>query len=130
MTGVTLDTAAAAARAQTDKGKLSAAAKQFEAIFVRQMLAEARKASFGDPLFGSSAVDTFREMQDNRFAEIASERGVFGLAKSIEAQLGARIGSSARASTGSARAGDAIMPPTFAQPELVEGHSQTPPRNR
>ena len=114
MTGVTLNTAAAAARAQTDKGKLSAAAKQFEAIFVRQMLAEARKASFGDPLFGSGAVDTFREMQDNRFAEIASERGVFGLAKSIEAQLGARIGGAS----------------TSAQPELVEGHTQTPARKQ
>jgi flagellar protein FlgJ len=30
---------------------------------------------------------TFRQMQDERFAEIASERGAFGLGKMIEAHL-------------------------------------------
>ena len=81
--------------------KLSAAAKQFEAIFVRQMLSEARKASFGDDLMGSSAQDTFREMQDSKFADLAADKGVFGLAAAIERQLAGRVAS---ASTSSARA--------------------------
>ena len=74
-------------KAQTEREKLSGAARQFEAIFVRQMLSQARKASFGDALFSNQASDTFRQMQDERFADIASQTGAFGMAKVIEAQL-------------------------------------------
>ena len=77
-----------APQAKDPREELAAAAKQFEAIFVRQMLAEARKSSFDSGgLFSSGAMDTFRQMQDERFADIASERGSFGLAKMIEARL-------------------------------------------
>ena len=67
--------------------KLEFAAKQFEAIFVRQMLAAARKTDFGESIFGGQAMDTFRQMQDERFAEIAAQTGAFGLASVLEAQL-------------------------------------------
>lgn len=70
-----------------DREKLTAAAKQFEAIFVRQMLAAARQTDFGDDLFGGQGMDTFRQMQDERFADIASQTGALGLAKIIEARL-------------------------------------------
>jgi flagellar protein FlgJ len=74
--------------AKTDREKLSATAKQFEAIFVRQMLSAARKADFGgNDLTGGSALDTFREMQDNNFADIASQTGALGFAAKIEAQI-------------------------------------------
>lgn len=74
--------------------QLAKAAQQFEAIFVRQMLAEARKAKPAgeNALFGSQALDTFNQMQDERFAQIASQKGAFGLARAIEAQLSATIG--------------------------------------
>ncbi|WP_374408666.1 rod-binding protein [Pelagerythrobacter sp.] len=76
----------------SDRERLAEAARQFEAIFVRQMLAAARKTDFGgDELFGSSGADTFREMQDARFAELASGTGAFGMAESIEAQLARHI---------------------------------------
>jgi flagellar protein FlgJ len=75
----------------TARAKLSAASKQFEAIFVRQMLAAARKADFGDDMFGSEGLDTFRQMQDERFADTAAEHGAFGMAKMIEAQLAAHL---------------------------------------
>jgi flagellar protein FlgJ len=72
----------------TDREKLSAAAKQFEAIFVRQMLAAARKADLGGgDLTSGGAMDTFREMQDNNFADIASQTGALGFAAKIEAQV-------------------------------------------
>lgn len=73
----------------TDREQLKAAAKQFEAIFVRQMLAAARKTQFGgeDALFSGQGLDTFRQMQDEKFAEIASDTGAFGLGKMIEAHL-------------------------------------------
>ena len=73
----------------TDREKLSGVAKQFEAIFLRQMLASARKTNFGgeDNVFSGQGMDTFRQMQDERFADIASETGTLGLGKMIEAHL-------------------------------------------
>lgn len=71
----------------SEREKLAEAAQQFEAIFLRQMLAAARKTDFGDDLFSSEGLDTFRQMQDERFAEIASQTGTIGLASVIEAQM-------------------------------------------
>lgn len=72
--------------------QLAKAARQFEAIFVRQMLSEARKTNLGgDSLLGGQGMDTFRQMQDDRFADLAADTGAFGLARMIEAQLAAQI---------------------------------------
>jgi len=75
----------------TDRAQLAHAAKQFEAIFVRQMLAAARKTDFGGDMLGGEGLQTFRAMQDEHFADIASDTGAFGLAKMIEKQLGAQL---------------------------------------
>jgi len=85
---------ALAPRAASAKEQLAEAAKQFEAIFVRQMLAAARKAGPAgeNALFGGQAMETFTQMQDARFAEIAAERGSFGVARALETQLSAAIG--------------------------------------
>ena len=80
--------------APPEREKLHAAAKQFEAIFVRQLLAAAHaaKPAGEDNLFGGQAMDTFTAMQDERLAQIAADRGSFGLAKAIEHQLAAQVG--------------------------------------
>lgn len=75
-----------------ERAKLTAAAKQFEAIFIRQMLSAARQTDFGGGLFDNEALGTFRQLQDERFAEIASQTGAFGIAKQIEAQLASQLG--------------------------------------
>ena len=77
----------------SDRAQLKQAAKQFEAIFVRQMLSAARAAKLGgeNDLFGGQAMDTFNGMQDEHFAQIAADSGAFGLAKSIETQLAAQL---------------------------------------
>jgi flagellar protein FlgJ len=76
---------------QTDREKLSGAAKQFEAIFLRQMLAAARSVDFGgDDVFGKMD-ETFVQMRDERFAEIASQSGALGLAAQIERHLAALL---------------------------------------
>ena len=75
-----------------ERAKLTAAAKQFEAIFIRQMLSAARQTDFGGGLFDSEALGTFRQMQDEKFAEIASQTGAFGIARQIETQLAAQLG--------------------------------------
>ncbi len=75
----------------TDREKLAGAAKQFEAIFLRQMLSSARAASLdSDGLFGQMD-QTFVQMRDERFAEIASNTGALGLAKQIENHLAALL---------------------------------------
>ena len=79
------------APAATDREKLHKAAQAFEAIFVRQMLSSARAASFGEGLFSSKGTETFQAMQDERFADIASQNGALGFAKVIEAQLAGRM---------------------------------------
>jgi flagellar protein FlgJ len=94
----TSSTLALQPQAPFSKDKLSEAAKKFEAIFVRQMLAEARKArpAGEDSLFGGQAMDTFNQMQDERMADIAAERGSFGIAKALEVQLAAQVAPGAR----------------------------------
>ena len=75
------------------KTQLAGAAKQFEAMLMRRMLAEARKADFGDDgLFSSQAMGTFREMQDDRIADVVADTGTLGLAKLIEAQIARQTG--------------------------------------
>ncbi|MCK9541968.1 MAG: rod-binding protein [Novosphingobium sp.] len=80
--------AAIRSQAPSEHEKLADAARRFEAIFVRQMLAAARKTSFDEEgLFSGEAMNAFRQMQDERFADIAAERGSFGLGRMIEAHL-------------------------------------------
>lgn len=81
-----------ASRPADQKAQLGKAAQQFEAIFVRQMLAAAHKAKLADGLFDNSAVEQFQSMQDSRLADIVSENGGLGLARTIEQQLSRQIG--------------------------------------
>jgi flagellar protein FlgJ len=76
-----------AAIAPARLAQIKKTAQQFEAIFVRQMLSEAHKSSFGETMTDSKGADTFTDMQDARFADIASQKGAFGLGAMIEKQL-------------------------------------------
>jgi flagellar protein FlgJ len=86
LASTTTDVASAASSA---RDKLAGVAKQFEAIFLRQMLAAARKTNFEgeDGLDSGQGMDTFTQMQDERFADIAADTGAFGLGKMIETHL-------------------------------------------
>ena len=77
--------------AASERAELAATARQFEAIFVRQMLAAARKSDFGGDLLQNQGGNTFRQMQDEHFADLAANRGAFGLAQMIEKQLSANV---------------------------------------
>lgn len=81
-------------RLPSEREQLSQAARQFEALFVRQMLSSARAAKLGgdNQLFGSQGLETFQQMQNERFADIAAGAGALGFAKSIETQLAALAG--------------------------------------
>jgi flagellar protein FlgJ len=83
---------AAAQSALSDASKaidpeLKKAAEKFEAVFVRQVLGEMRKAKLGDELFGSSATDNFREMADAKTADAMAKQGVFGIGALLAKQL-------------------------------------------
>lgn len=83
----------ATGQASSERERLAEAARQFEAIFVRQMLTAARNADFGgEELFGGAGDETFTEMRDARFAEISASTGALGLASQIEAQLARFVG--------------------------------------
>lgn len=89
-------------KAPTDREKLASAAKQFEAIFVRQMLASARAVDFGGKDVFGQMDQTFVQMRDERFAEIASNTGALGLARQIEHHLAALLPSAVAKPEGSA----------------------------
>ena len=74
--------------AAQDRQDLRKAAEQFEAILLRQMLASARGTDFGgNDIFGSQGSDTFLEMRDSQFADVAASSGQIGFAEAIERQL-------------------------------------------
>ncbi|MDO6416547.1 rod-binding protein [Sphingomonas sp. BIUV-7] len=78
--------------------KLKAVAKQFEAVFLRQMIGSMRTASASEGIFDSSATEQFRTMSDSKLADTMAEKGVLHVADLLVKQFGARV-------TGTATAG-------------------------
>ncbi len=70
-----------------DDAALEEVARQFEAYFLGQMLKSMRKASFGDPNFGSNDAKFYRGLFDQQMAvHLASGEGV-GFAATLKRQL-------------------------------------------
>jgi flagellar protein FlgJ len=84
-TGVLADPRAS----ETDK--LKAVAKQFEAVFLRQMIGSMREAKLGDDIAGSDATDQFREMQDAHVADNLADKGMLGISDMLVKQFAARV---------------------------------------
>ena len=59
--GISVDTSRLKSKANLDK-----AGQQFESVFTGMMLKSMRQAKLADPLFDSSALDSFRDMQDSK----------------------------------------------------------------
>lgn len=82
------DVGHAAVRNAGQHEQISAVARQFEAIFIRQMLAAARQSETAGGILGDDpGSQTFRQMRDEHFADIAAGQSMFGLAAMIEQQL-------------------------------------------
>jgi peptidoglycan hydrolase FlgJ len=72
----------------SDADKVAQACRQFEAVFLREILKEARKTVISSSLNHDSAIsDTYSDMVNNQMADSISRSGAFGLAKSLQAQL-------------------------------------------
>src|SRR3954471_16246775 len=74
------------ARADDPKA-LHEVARQFESIFTKMMLDSARKASFGDSLFGSDQGDMYQDMMDDQLSVEMSQGKGLGLADMLIRQL-------------------------------------------
>ena len=95
---VSIKTGALADPKASELDQLKAAAKQFEAIFTRQMLKSMRDAKLSeDDLFGSDATDTFREMQHGHLADELANKGAIGIAELLVKQFEARVSKTAPA---------------------------------
>jgi flagellar protein FlgJ len=71
--------------AQPDQ--LKAAAKQFEAIFLRQMIGAMRSASLSEDILSSGATEQFRDMADARTADAMAEKSAIGIADMLLKQF-------------------------------------------
>ncbi|AWN16026.1 flagellar assembly peptidoglycan hydrolase FlgJ [Salinisphaera sp. LB1] len=68
-------------------GGVHAAAKQFEALFIKQMLSSMRKAIPKSHLLGDSPADKqYQDMMDAQWSQTLAQRGM-GLAKMLDKQL-------------------------------------------
>lgn len=88
---VTTTTGALADPKASESEKLKAVAKQFEAVFLRQMIGSMRQASLGDDIMGSDATDQFRDMQDSQVADDLAGKGALGIADLLVKQFAARV---------------------------------------
>jgi flagellar protein FlgJ len=72
----------------SDRDKVLESCRQFEAVFLRQIMAEARKSSLSSGGEQQSATNgIYDDMVNNQMADDISRSGAFGLAKSLQAQL-------------------------------------------
>lgn len=89
---VSVNVGAPTASPNGEAERLKEVAKQFEAVFLRQIIGSMRQASLGDDIFGSSATDQFRDMQDGKVADAMAEKGAIGIADLLVRQFAARVG--------------------------------------
>lgn len=75
---VSKDTSRLATRAN-----LEAAGDKFEAVFTQMMLKSMRSVHLADDLFSSQALDTFRDMQDQKTAQTMAEHRPLGIGKAM-----------------------------------------------
>ena len=66
---------------------LRAAAEQFEALFIQQLLKQARSAKLADDILGSEAGDTYTEMLDKERAKQLSKQINLGISEALVAQF-------------------------------------------
>ena len=83
----------AASLAQIDNRPtdLRAAAEQFEALFIHQLLKQARSAKLADDILGSEATDTYTEMLDQERAKQLSAQMNLGIADALVSQFNNRV---------------------------------------
>ena len=75
------------AQTESRSNDLHAAAEQFEALFIHQLLKQARSAKLADDILGSEAGDTYTEMLDQERAKQLSAKMNLGIAEALVLQF-------------------------------------------
>ena len=68
-------------------GELRQAAEEFEAMFVRMIMAEGHQAKLADGLFESDNDDAFQSMLDNEYSRSVAGQADLGIANALYAQF-------------------------------------------
>ena len=66
-------------------------AEKFEAIFVHQMLKQARQSKLAEGIFSSESQDTFNNMLDLEYSEILSQKSNFGISDALIEQFQSHV---------------------------------------
>lgn len=74
-----------------NKSSLQMVADQFEAIFLENLLKQARESKLSDGLFDTNADDNFVEMFDKELANTSSKLVDIGIAEAIIRQMSSKI---------------------------------------
>src|SRR5215467_2849529 len=76
----------------SEKDKIHEACRQFEAVLLRQILAQSRKTVISSPTNSNPAIKgIYDDMVNNQLADSISRSGTFGLAKSLDSQLNHQV---------------------------------------
>ncbi len=72
----------------TKQQSLEDVAKDFESLFVYQMMKSSRKAKLAEGVFSSNANDTYFSLLDQEYSKIISKNQSFGIAEALVRQFG------------------------------------------
>ncbi len=73
---------------EINKKSLKDVAKDFESLFVYQMMKSSRKAKLADGLLSNSANDKYFSLLDQEYSKIISKNQSFGIAEALVRQFG------------------------------------------
>ena len=87
LTSISPKMAASLAQTKSRTADLQSAAEQFEALFIHQLLKQARSAKLAEDILGSEAADTYTEMLDQERAKQLSAQMDLGIAEALVKQF-------------------------------------------
>ena len=87
LTSISPKMAASLAQTKSRPADLQSAAEQFEALFIHQLLKQARSAKLAEDILGSEAADTYTEMLDQERAKQLSAQMDLGIAEALVKQF-------------------------------------------
>ena len=87
LANISLASAASLFQTQERPSDLRAAAEQFEALFIQQLLKQARSAKLADDIFANEASETYLGMLDQERATQLSKTMDLGIAEALIGQF-------------------------------------------
>ena len=91
LTSISPKMAVSLSQTESRTADLQAAAEQFEALFIHQLLKQARSAKLAEDILGSEAADTYNEMLDQERAKQLSAQMDLGIAGALVKQFSSYV---------------------------------------